>query len=78
MEEQSHAPARDWSLNISTAISDKETPVFTEPGLFSVDSDGALVLAVLNSEPHMRPDPDELLSVVDRLIERGRPPRGEA
>ncbi|NIQ95222.1 MAG: AhpC/TSA family protein, partial [Desulfuromonadales bacterium] len=50
--------ARDWGLYISTTIRDGETPIFTEPGLFLIEADGTLRLAVLNSDPHLRPDPD--------------------
>ena len=70
--------ARDWGLYISRAIRDDETPIFAEPGTFLVEPDGRLHLAVVNSITRMRPYPRDILDTIDRLIETGAEPRGEA
>jgi peroxiredoxin len=70
--------AREWGLYISQAIKDKEPAHFTEPGLFLIARDGTLQMAVLNSMPHLRPAPEEVLKTIDFIIERTYPARGEA
>jgi peroxiredoxin len=70
--------ARRWGLYISRAIRDDETPIFAEPGTFLVEPDGRLHLAVINSITRMRPYPQDILDTIDRLIETGAEPRGEA
>ncbi|MFT5539981.1 MAG: peroxiredoxin, partial [Alphaproteobacteria bacterium] len=70
--------ARAWGLYISQAIKDTEPATFTEPGLFLITSDGKLQMAVLNSMPHLRPAPEEVLKTVDFIIDRTYLARGEA
>ena len=70
--------ARRWGLYISRAIRDDETPIFAEPGTFLVEADGRLHFAVINSITRMRPYPRDILDTIDRLIETGAEPRGEA
>jgi peroxiredoxin len=72
------ATARRWGLYISRAIREDETPIFAEPGTFLVEPDGRLHLAVINSITRMRPYPQDILDTIDRLIETGAEPRGEA
>ncbi|WP_425408044.1 redoxin domain-containing protein [Hyphococcus sp.] len=70
------ATARNWGLFLSGAISDQEPSLFSEPGLFFVDSDGALYSAAVQSNPFARPRMDDVLKAIDIIKEKDYPPRG--
>ncbi len=70
--------ARSWGLYVSTGISEKEPPIFFEPGLFLIKPDATLYAASIQSMPFARPAFDDLLSAVDFIVENDYPARGEA
>lgn len=67
------ATARDWGLYLTQKREADEPPLFTEPGLFVIDRDGTLAVAVFNTGPRLRPIPDDVLAFIDSRLERGRP-----
>lgn len=69
---------RQWGLFISRGIKEEEPSIFTEPGLFLVDRDGRLTVAVINSITRMRPYPRDVLDTIDRILEVPDLARGEA
>ncbi|MCP5402596.1 MAG: AhpC/TSA family protein [Novosphingobium sp.] len=73
----SEADARAAGLYISGAISDKEPPRFSEPGLFLINPDGTLYGASIQTMPFTRPPFAQLLQVLGYVTEHGYPPRGE-
>jgi len=68
--------ARAWSLYLTTAIKDTETPVFSEPGLFLVDAKGHLYLINIASMPFARPDVASLPAKIGFATANGYPARG--
>lgn len=68
--------ARAWSLYLTTAIKDTETPVFAEPGLFLVDAKGHLYLINIASMPFARPDVASLPAKIGFAMANGYPARG--
>lgn len=69
--------ARALCLFISRSIRERETDVFTEPGVFFVRPDLTLYGAVINSFPFARPAVADLLEIGRIVRERGYPPRGD-
>lgn len=74
--------ARDWGLYISTSrgktsIGIEEPALFSEPGLFLVNSDQTLFYMSVQTMPFVRPHFRELLGAVDFAIENNYPARGE-
>lgn len=74
--------ARDWGLFISTSrgktsIGIEEPALFSEPGLFLVNSDQTLYYQSIQTMPFVRPHFSELLAAVDFAIEKSYPARGE-
>ena len=74
--------AREWGLFISagrgkTSIGIEEPDLFSEPGLFMVQPDGALYYASVQTMPFVRPHFSELVSALDFAIEKNYPARGE-
>ena len=68
--------ARSWGLYLSSAASDSEPALFSEPGLFLVRPDGTLYAGLIGSVPFGRPDLDELRASIDFVIDKDYPPRG--
>ena len=69
--------AREFGLYISEKREgSKEPDVFSEPGLFVVNSDGTLHFTVVQSAPFTRPDLDDLLEGLMFTIEKDYPTRG--
>lgn len=68
--------ARTYGLYISSAISDKEPELFSEPGLFLVKPDSKLYFASVQTMPFTRPPLDELIMGIKYHREHGYPPRG--
>lgn len=64
------ATARAWGLYITQQRDDDEPPQFCEPGLFVVDADGTLAVAVFNTGPRLRPRPDDVLEFIDMRLAR--------
>tara|TARA_R100000789_G_scaffold61596_1_gene58745 strand:- start:1062 stop:1619 length:558 start_codon:yes stop_codon:yes gene_type:complete len=74
--------ARDWGLYISTSrgktsIGIEEPALFSEPGLFIVNTDQSIYYLSVQSMPFVRPSFRELLGAVDFAIEKNYPARGE-
>ncbi|MDX1462863.1 MAG: peroxiredoxin-like family protein [Marinirhabdus sp.] len=68
--------AREWGLYISEAISESETAVFSEPGLFLVQPDRTLFMSSVQSMPFARPKFSDLLKAIDFVQKENYPPRG--
>jgi len=74
--------AREWGLYISnsrgkTSIGIEEPALFSEPGLFLVQPDGALCYGSVQTMPFARPHFSELVGALDFAIEKNYPARGE-
>ncbi len=69
---------RDWGLFVSRGITDDEPEQFSEPGLFLIDSEGAVFYEGINSMPFGRPPLGEMRGAVDFVRENEYPARGEA
>jgi peroxiredoxin len=74
--------ARGWGLYISTSrgktsIGIEEPPLFSEPGLFVINTDRTVYYLSVQSMPFVRPSFRELLSALDFAIEKSYPARGE-
>jgi peroxiredoxin len=74
--------ARQWGLYISeghgkTSIGIEDPPMFSEPGVFIVRSDGTLYFGSSQTMPFARPRFDELLQSIDFALKRDYPARGE-
>lgn len=72
----SEVSARSFGLYISSAISDKEPELFSEPGLFLVRPDGTLYFASIQTSPFTRPQLSELIPGMRYAKEHGYPARG--
>ncbi len=69
--------ARDWGLYISSAREGSTEPaVFSEPGLFVVNTDGTVFFAQTQSAPFTRPDFAKLLGGLNYVVENNYPARG--
>lgn len=76
------AEARNWGLYISTSrgktsIGIEEPALFSEPGLFLINSDQTLYYMSVQTMPFVRPHFSELLGALDFAIEKNYPARGE-
>ncbi len=76
------AKAREWGLYISTSrgktsIGIEEPELFSEPGLFMIQPDGALYYGSVQTMPFVRPHFSELVGALDFAIEKNYPARGE-
>lgn len=74
--------ARDWGLYISTSrgktsIGIEEPALFSEPGLFLVNTDRTLYYMSVQTMPFVRPHFSELLGALDFAIANSYPARGE-
>ena len=74
--------ARQCGLYISTSRSTtstgiEEPPLFSEPGVFIVRSDGTLYDGAVQTMPFARPHFDELLAALDFALDKNYPARGE-
>jgi peroxiredoxin len=74
--------ARDWGLYISTSrgktsIGIEEPALFSEPGLFLVNTDQTLYYMSVQTMPFVRPHFSELLGALDFAIANSYPARGE-
>ena len=72
------ASAREWGLFVSTAINDGEPPVFTEPGMFVLDSDGSVFWSNVSSMQFGRPTLDDVIVGLQFAQEEDYPARGAA
>ena len=68
--------ARDWGLYLTEAINDRETPVFCEPGLFLIDTEGRFYLINVASMPFARPDIASLPGKIAFATEKAYPALG--
>ncbi|MEN8683164.1 peroxiredoxin-like family protein [Marivita sp.] len=76
------AKAREWGLYISTSrgktsIGIEEPELFSEPGLFMVNSDQTLYYGSVQTMPFVRPHFSELVGALDFAIQKNYPARGE-
>ncbi len=74
--------AKEWGLYISTSrgktsIGVEEPALFSEPGLFMVQPDGALYYGSVQTMPFVRPHFKELVAALDFAIKKNYPARGE-
>lgn len=74
--------AREWGLYISTSrgktsIGIEEPALFSEPGLFLVNTDRTLYYMSIQTMPFVRPHFSELLGAIDFAIDKSYPARGE-
>jgi len=74
--------ARDWGLFISTSrgvtsIGIEEPALFSEPGVFLVQPDGALYFSSVQTMPFVRPNFAEMVKALDFVIANDYPARGE-
>ncbi len=69
--------AKNWGLYISKAVKDGEPEVFSEPGLFLVDSNNEIYYSAMNSNPWGRPYLASFVKAVDYIVKSGYPARGE-
>ncbi len=74
----SEESAREWGLFVSTAIKDGEAPVFNEPGVFVLDSDGTVFWSNVSSMPFGRPALDDVLAGLQFAEKNDYPARGAA
>jgi peroxiredoxin len=72
------AEAREWGLFISRAIKDGEPSVFSEPGMFILDSGGTVYWSNVASMPFGRPPLDDIIAGVAYANDHNYPARGEA
>ncbi len=68
--------ARAFGLYLTSAITDKEPAIFSEPGLFVVRPDGTLYCASIQTMPFTRPALGELLPGLKYAVSSGYPARG--
>ena len=69
--------ARDWGLYLSAGVKDGEPAVFSEPGLFLINSDHSVYYGAINSNPWGRPYLASFVKAVDYIISANYPARGE-
>lgn len=69
--------AKNWGLYISEAVKDGEPAIFSEPGLFLVDSNKDIYYSAMNSNPWGRPYLASFVKAVDYIVKSGYPARGE-
>ena len=69
--------AKEWGLYISNAVKDGEPDIFSEPGLFLVDSKNHIYYSAMNSNPWGRPYLPSFVKAVDYIVKAGYPARGE-
>ena len=70
--------ARQWGLFVSSSIKADEPPLFAEPGLFLIQSDGTLYCSSVQTMPFARPSFADVLQAVTFVTEKDYPARGEA
>ena len=71
------ATAKAWGLYLSKGVKEGEPEVFSEPGLFLIDSSNAVYYAAINSNPWGRPYLPSFVKAVDYIVKTGYPARGE-
>lgn len=70
--------AREWGLFLSRAVKEGEPEVFSEPGMFVLDSDGTLFWSSVASMPFSRPSLDEVMAGLRFAQDQDYPARGAA
>lgn len=76
------AVAREWGLFVSTSRGKtstglEEPALFSEPGVFLVQTDGTLYFASVQTMPFTRPHFQEMVGAVDYVRANAYPARGE-
>ncbi len=69
--------AKKWGLYISNAVKEGEPDIFSEPGLFLIDTNNKVYYAAVNSNPWGRPYLASFVKAVDYIVKSGYPARGE-
>lgn len=75
--ELSQNMAKSWSLYLSSGVKDGEPDIFSEPGLFLIDSNNKIYYSAINSNPWGRPYLASFAKAVDYIVQSGYPARGE-
>ncbi|MFA0961278.1 peroxiredoxin-like family protein [Roseivirga sp. BDSF3-8] len=68
--------AREWGLYLSDGRGNLEPDLFSEPGIFILNSDGTLYASVIQTMPFSRPSIEQLVKDMRYIIENDYPPRG--
>ena len=69
------AQAKEWGLYISDAFQEKETRLFSEPGLFIIRPDMTLYSNVIYTTPFHRHHHSDVMEAIDMIRSRDYPPR---
>ncbi len=69
---------RSCDLFVSRGITDEEPAEFSEPGLFLIDTEGAVFYEAINSMPFGRPQFEDVQGGIDFVVKNDYPARGEA
>lgn len=75
--ELSKEKAREWGLYLSEGINDKETKIFSEPGMFLVNADNTLYFSSVQTMPFARTKIKDIIKAVDFIEDKDYPARGE-
>lgn len=75
--ELSEETAKEWSLYLSAGVKDGEPDMFSEPGLFLIDSKNLVYYSAINSNPWGRPYLPSFVKAVDYIVSANYPARGE-
>jgi len=68
---------KTWGLYLSKVVKPGEPDIFSEPGLFLIDSDNLIYYAAINSNPWGRPYLPSFVKAVNYIITAKYPARGE-
>lgn len=69
--------ARNWALYLSKGVKEGEPDVFSEPGLFLIDSTNQIYYSAINSNPWGRPYLPSFVKAIDFIVSEDYPARGE-
>ncbi|MEM9544659.1 MAG: peroxiredoxin-like family protein [Bacteroidota bacterium] len=75
--ELTETTAREWSLYLSAGVKEGEPNLFSEPGLFLIDSNNLMYYSAINSNPWGRPYLPSFVKAIDYIVKSGYPARGE-
>lgn len=69
--------AKNWGLYISKGFKEPEPDIFSEPGLFLIESNSEVYYSGINSNPWGRPYLPSFIKAIDFILEKKYPARGE-
>ena len=73
----SEEASKAWSLYLSAGVKDGEPDMFSEPGLFLIDSENQVYYSAINSNPSGRPYLPSFVKAIDYIVSTNYPARGE-